>query len=127
MGFVSSYTRWFFIAGMWLCEVGGPGYYLKILWFALLGGCAPIWCLLRHFSPGGSGVLCDSSRIEEEIRKAWLLFASLGVEMPTWRNYRMRWIAAYRPWRRFPSLLFVVKFFWWVEMAKNEGSSSPLV
>ena len=40
-----------------------------------------------HLTPGGSGVLADPARIDEEFRKAWLpIFVVLGKGIPAIRN-----------------------------------------
>ena len=41
---------------------------------------APFLQCEPHLSPGGSGVLSDPSKIDEEFRKAWLLFLSLWTK-----------------------------------------------
>ena len=61
---------------------------MRILWSALANCCVLIRCHLPHLSsapvpflqckasitPGGSGVLADLARIDQEFRQAWLPF-----------------------------------------------------
>ena len=67
-----------FIDGMSLLGVGEIGFG-RIHLFTRISGLGLIWFSLLpflqcdpHLSPGGSGVLSDPSRIDEEFRKAWL-------------------------------------------------------
>ena len=76
--FVISFMRLLFIDGMRLLGEGGIGFG-KTLWCIPLGGFVQIWFLPApflqcepHLTPGGSGVLSDPARIDEEFRKAWL-------------------------------------------------------
>ena len=67
---VISFMRLLFIGGMRRFGDGGIGFG-KIPWCIPIGGFAQTWFLLLLFY-GGSGVLADPARIDEEFRKAWL-------------------------------------------------------
>ena len=48
---------------------------------------APFLQCKPHLTPGGSGVLADPARIDEEFRKAWLpYFCRSGQRIPALRN-----------------------------------------
>ena len=77
---VTSFMVSWFVVGMRISGGGVTGYG-KIPWFILTSGFVLIWLprLLfhqcePHLTPGGSGVLADPARIDEEFRKAWLPF-----------------------------------------------------
>ena len=51
----------------------------------------PLLLCKPHLTPGGSGVLADPARIDEEFRKAWLpFFVVLGKGIPALRNSILR-------------------------------------
>ena len=72
---VISFMRLWFIAGMRLLGCGGIGFE-GTLWCMPTGGSDLIWFPFLQckplLTPGGSGVLADPARIDEEFRKAWL-------------------------------------------------------
>ena len=52
---------------------------------------APFLQCKPHLTPGGSGVLADPAKIDEEFRKAWFpYFAALGKGIPALRNSVLR-------------------------------------
>ena len=78
LGFLSLFVGLLFIVEMRLLGVGGVGF-VRTLWSGLIDGCVQIWFLLLPFlrcdprlTLGGSGVLADPARIDEEFREAWL-------------------------------------------------------
>ena len=77
---VISFMQMWSTVGMKQLGSGGIGFG-RILWFIHKSGFDLIWFLQLHFSNvrphltlDGSGVLADPARIDEEFRKAWLLY-----------------------------------------------------
>ena len=77
------------ILGMLQSRLGGVGS-RKILLFNPISRSALTWCPLLHFSsashvltPGGSGVLADPVRIDEEFRNVWLPYFCLSGQRET--------------------------------------------
>ena len=69
---VTSFMVCLFVVGMRLSGRGVTGYG-KIPWFILTSYSGrPFLQCQPHLTPGGSGVLADLARIDEEFRKAWL-------------------------------------------------------
>ena len=59
-----------------------------------------------HLTPGGSGVLADPARIDEEFRKAWLpYFCRSGQREPALTNSIGRLMVAYLFCLRFTCLV----------------------
>ena len=75
---------------------GGIGC-VRILLFVFTGDfrpdlvpCAPVLQCEPHLTPGGSGVLADPARIDEEFRKAWLpYFCRSGQRDASCENHRV--------------------------------------